>query len=213
MKQHAYIPAALILTGISAVITLLLLPSLPASIITRWAPDGTAVSEGPRYILLLTAGLPMLAIWLIARSPAIHPEGREFQKHRYAYGITMGFFLFFLIGIHWVIMLHNLGIQLPIPLLIKLLLGIALIITGLLLPNIPYGHSIGIRTPWSTEDRKNWEQTHRFAKLLFIIVGIIFLAMSPAGGRPSFWIGTASLILMVFALYYYSYKISQGDDH
>ncbi len=212
MKRNAIIPAVLILTGISTIITIILLPSLPSSIMTRWDTDGTSISEGSKYILILTALIPVLALWLISRSPSVHPEGREFQKHRYAYGLTMGFFLFFLIGIHWVILLYNLGIQLPIPLIIKLLLGLALIITGVLLPHIPYGHSVGIRTPWSVEDKENWEHTHRFGRLLFIITGVIFMVLSPAAGRISFWIGTASLVLMVFVLYFYSYKFSAGHS-
>ena len=54
------------------------------------------------------------------------------------------------------------------PTLVTAFLGIIFIILGNYLPKTHRNHTIGIRTPWTLSDDKNWYKTHRMAGKLWV---------------------------------------------
>lgn len=209
MTFRRFYLTAFVLIILSFAATAVLLPGLPSSVATRWTPDGTVLSSGSRFILLATAGLPLLSLWLIYKTPSVSPSGNTHKKHTYAYSITIGFFLFFLIGIHWVIVLFNFGIHIQTALAARLVIAMALFITGWVLPKIRFNHSVGIRTPWSINDETIWKKTHAAGRNLFYAAGGMFIVSSFFTGAAAFWIGAAALISVVVLLYLYSYILGK----
>ncbi len=209
MKQSASVSLFIILFLISCAATALVYFQLPEEVATRWGQEGEVISTGPRFTLVLTALLPLLTLWLIRRSPSVNPAGDGEVKHRKAYMLVIALFLFFLMGVHWLIILFNLGVIIRSDTIVKIVIGAVLIVIGRQLPRITYGESIGIRTPWSVYSSRNWEKTHRFGEKLFYLAGAGFLAISPLPGRSSFWIGTALILAAALLLYYYSYSLAK----
>ncbi len=209
MKFNRFFLIPVILLILSGAITLLFIPQLPETIATRWSPEGEVISEGPKFTLFLTAVLPLLALWLIYKSPSVNPAQKDAVKHKHAYIITIGFFLLFLIGIHWLIVFFNIGIILRTAVIAKILIGLALMLTGWFLPKIEFNNSVGIRTPWSTSDEIIWEKTHKAGGRLFFTAGVIFFISSFFEGRAAFWIGAVTLIGIVILLYLYSYMLDK----
>ncbi len=212
MKFSRYKGMLLAVILISAAATLVLLEQLPETIATRWTQNGEVTAEGPRMLAVLTSLLPLLAWWLIRQAPSVSSDQGDQVKHPRAYAVTIVFFLLLLIGIHWLIMLYNLGVVIRSDGLIKFGIAAALFLLARVLPSIKYGHSVGIRTPWSIASESNWRRTHRFASVLFYLTSAAFLAALPAGGRSSFWIGIGALLLTVMAVYLYSYFITPKEE-
>ena len=50
------------------------------------------------------------------------------------------------------------------------------------MPKTRQNYSIGIKLPWTLDDRDNWNKTHRLAGVLWIICGILLL-VSPFIGQ------------------------------
>ena len=68
-----------------------------------------------------------------------------------------------------------LGIDLSINLVMHLFLGLLLIIVGNYLPKSRQNYTIGIKLPWTLSDAENWNKTHRFAGILWMLCGLIAL--------------------------------------
>lgn len=67
------------------------------------------------------------------------------------------------------------GIDLSINMLGYLFLGTVFIIIGNYLPKSRQNYTIGIKIPWTLSDTENWNKTHRFAGILWMLCGIILL--------------------------------------
>ncbi|MCL2441646.1 MAG: SdpI family protein [Treponema sp.] len=73
------------------------------------------------------------------------------------------------------ILLTNLGIELPTVMIVLVLVGVMFIFFGNYMPKNKQNYSIGIRVSWTLNDPENWNKTHRMAGLLWIIGGVLFI--------------------------------------
>ncbi|MGZ3690011.1 MAG: SdpI family protein [Pseudobdellovibrio sp.] len=62
----------------------------------------------------------------------------------------------------------------------------------------------GFRLPWTLASDENWKQTHRFAGKVFVIAGLISLAVSVL--HPWFFVPIAALIAASIATTVFSYR-------
>ncbi len=199
----------LALIAVSTIATLAVYASLPQEAATKWTAEGEVLSSGPRYLLIITSLLPLAAVALISQSPMIRPGGAGYQKHARAYGVVISVFIIFLLGMHWVMVLFNLGFMVYTSQVVKLVIGSGFIAAGYGIPKIPYLYSMGIRTPWSLQSEKVWQKTHRLGGLLALLTGTVFLIGIFIEGRVPFLISTGTLIVSVVVIYLYSYMQSR----
>lgn len=68
-----------------------------------------------------------------------------------------------------------LGINLSINMMMHLFLGIIFIIIGNYLPKSRQNYTIGIKLPWTLSDTENWNKTHRFAGIVWVLCGVVSL--------------------------------------
>jgi uncharacterized membrane protein len=73
------------------------------------------------------------------------------------------------------ILLVNLGVALPIKMIVLILLGIVFIFVGNDLPKNKQNAMAGIRISWTFNNTENWNKTHRLAGVLWIIGGLLFI--------------------------------------
>ncbi len=71
-----------------------------------------------------------------------------------------------------------LGLNLSMNMLGNLFLGILFIVVGNYLPKSRQNYSIGIKLPWTLHDTDNWNRTHRFGGILWLLCGILLLINS-----------------------------------
>lgn len=57
----------------------------------------------------------------------------------------------------------------------NLFVGIVFIAVGNYMPKTRQNYTIGIKIPWALNDAENWNKTHRFAGLIWIICGVVLL--------------------------------------
>lgn len=68
-----------------------------------------------------------------------------------------------------------LGLAVSINMFGYLFLGIVFLVVGNYMPKSRQNYSIGIKLPWTLHDTENWNKTHRFAGVVWILCGIVLL--------------------------------------
>lgn len=56
-------------------------------------------------------------------------------------------------------------------------IGFAILVMGNYLPRCRYNFTMGIRTPWTLNDEKNWNKTHRIAGFFWTAGGILMVVL------------------------------------
>ena len=94
------------------------------------------------------------------------------------------------------------------PTLVTAFLGIIFIILGNYLPKTHRNHTIGIRTPWTLSDDKNWYKTHRMAGKLWVLGGLLILLESFVQVAMPYVMGVV-IAIMIIAPMIYSFLLSR----
>lgn len=68
-----------------------------------------------------------------------------------------------------------LGLQVSINMIGNLFLGIVFLVVGNYLPKTRQNYTIGIKIPWALNDVENWNKTHHFAGIVWIICGVVLI--------------------------------------
>ena len=104
------------------------------------------------------------------------------------------------------------GANIPIPMIVRILIGIILILGGNYLPKSRQNYTIGIKNPWTLSSSDNWNKTHRLAGYLWILGGIILTVSAFIATHNTFWSNSmptliiALLIIIPFLYSYFIYK-------
>lgn len=210
MNEKRLLVWLMVLISVSFIATLIVYALLPQEAATRWTAEGEVLSSGPRYQLIITALLPLAAVALISKAPMIRPGGEGYKKHTWAYGTVITVFIVFLLGMHWVMVLFNLGFMVHTSQVVKLVIAIGCFSAAYGIPKIPYLYSIGIRTPWSLQSEAVWQKTHRLGGMLALLTGAVFTAALAFDGRVPFLISITTLLVSIALIYLYSYMLSRA---
>jgi uncharacterized membrane protein len=203
MKHRALIFWGVV--AVSLIVTALAWDRLPETIDSHWNAAGEADGSSSKlWVLLISpavlAGMTGLALFL----PKIDPLRANIALFRnYFDGFILVLLLFFL-TVHVFIVLWNLGIRIPAYVIFPAGLGVILYAVGVLCGEAKRNWFIGIRTPWTLSSDAVWETTHRRARTLFRIAGVIVLA-SALLGRYAIYVVLAVILALVFYLVIYSY--------
>lgn len=68
-----------------------------------------------------------------------------------------------------------LGLSLSINMLGNMFLGIVFLVVGNYMPKTRQNYTIGIKIPWALNDVGNWNKTHHFAGVVWIICGVVLI--------------------------------------
>ena len=113
------------------------------------------------------------------------------------------------------VLFMNLGVNLPMQMIILSLMGVLFIFTGNYLPKNRQNYTVGIRLPWTLNSAENWNKTHRMASVLFIIGGMLFIitAFLPLKNVVGILIILTIVIITVIVPALYSYSIHVKDKN
>ena len=83
-----------------------------------------------------------------------------------------------------------------------LIVGVLIIFSGNYLPKSRQNYTIGIRLPWTLSDENNWNKTHQFAGIVWVVCGFILIG-SALLSIPYIIFGL--IVVMILAPIFYSY--------
>jgi uncharacterized membrane protein len=149
-------------------------------------PDEAPFARPMAAFLLPTAALvtDLLLRGLIARHPI---EGAGSPDMLATYDAVMLRLMLFLMGVHVTLLAGLLDLLRDRPWgsrIVPLLLGLAMIGIGNLLPRTRPNLAIGIRTSRTLSDRAWWAQTHRIAGYMLVALGVVVALAALTLPRP-----------------------------
>ena len=180
---------------------LLLWNRLPEQMPTHWNAQG--VTDGWSSKPFAVFGLPgilLAAQWLCVLGTSADPKKANHPE-------KVLHLVLWIIPVLSVVLLSityavALGKQVRIEVILPVLIGLIFTIIGNYMPKCRQNYTIGIKIPWTLESEENWNKTHRFAGILWVICGIAIMFSGIFGGV---WIFLGVVILMVAAPVIYSY--------
>ncbi len=189
----------------TAAITALLFPRLPARVPIHFDVHGVADGFASRAIgawlmpaaTLLTWATVRYGRWLVPRG-----ERERLDKSPTA---LVGLVVVGLLSALQLLMLRA-ALQPGGRLLgLVVLLSIAWLALGLVMPRVRRNPFIGVRTPWTLTSDENWAQTHRFAGFTFVGSALLGLALEVLFGTAP---AVVVLVLGALAPVFYSWRLA-----
>ena len=212
-KNKKEIVLTTLLTFIPLIIGLLLWNRLPEMIPVHFGIDGQPDNYYPKLkaVCLLGLFLPLLHILCIFGTMS-DPKRNNISKKVF----NLVLWITPIVGALMSVMTYGsaLGLKVDVVAITSLLIGIVFIILGNYLPKCRQNYTVGIKIPWTLNDKDNWDKTHRFAGYVYIIAGIIMICSMFLKGKIlifSYFINIfiASLLPVVYS--YILYRKSLTD--
>lgn len=153
---------------------LLLWNQLPDQIPTHFASDNTPDQYMSKAFVVFAVPVILLLLHLLC----LYMSGTDTKKQIfYAKYFSLLIWAVPMITLFMYISTYSvaLGYDINIALAASILIGVIFIIIGCYMPRFVPNTSIGIKTVWTVKSEKNWIMTHRFASILWIIGGIVFI--------------------------------------
>ena len=148
---------------------------IPQTIPTHYNFQGTADAWGDKSMLLwMIPGLSLFLYLLLLVIPLIDPK-KQFETMGNKYFTIRLIVQGLISSLCIIIVLAALNTQLNFTNVMIPVLAFFFILLGYFLPGVKSNYFVGIRTPWTLNDEKNWEQTHRLGGWVFMIGGAVML--------------------------------------
>ena len=106
-----------------------------------------------------------------------------------------------------------LGFDFNIGLWVSVMVGALFIFIGNYLGKIKSNWFMGIRLPWTLSSEENWNKTHRFSGLVYILAGFLMMMMGliPLGFRLYLFIFVLVLLVVLPVGYSFLLFRKSGD--
>ncbi len=176
MKTKTVLIINLFLAAAMAAIGVILQPRFPELMATHWGSAGEVNGYGSHFVgiwlmPLMVAGLTLLLVFI----PLIDPKRVNIEKFRGSYNLFILLFGFYMLYIHLLTLLWNLGWHFNFTTYMLPAFGIFEIFLGQMVRKAKQNYFIGIRTPWTLQDERVWDETHRQGGIAFTLSGVIAL--------------------------------------
>lgn len=188
----------------------LLWNQLPDPMASHWNASDQVDGYMSKFWGVFMMPLFLLGLFLIFLViPIIDPLKANIAKFRDTFNLFITFITGFMVYVHALTLLWNLGYtDLGIGKAMLPAIGLLFIVIGSMLRKAKRNWFIGIRTPWTLSSDSVWEEVHRVGGILFMISGALAVIGGFFGGMFAFWsimiptFGTAIfLVVYSFVLY------------
>jgi uncharacterized membrane protein len=164
--------------------------------------------EGLFLLPLMTIGL----IALFALIPRIEPRKLNLERSRRAYIAIWTGVLGMMAVVHALVVLSALGRDVAVSIIVPVIIGVLMMITGNYLGKVRSNFFVGVRTPWTLSSELSWNKSNRLGGWLFVIWGLV-IVLSAVIGKPSLTyrviLAGAGVLIVVTTLY--SYLVWKAD--
>lgn len=149
--------------------------SLPERVPVHWNYKGEIDNWGSKFsLLLLLFMLPVLTYGILIAASKIDPKKRISLMGRKFYELKFFLVLFMSLLATFIVYITK-NQSFSHPGLMYVAVGVLLIVFGNYFKVIQPNYFIGIRTPWTLENKQVWKATHAFAGKLWLAAGFIFI--------------------------------------
>ncbi|MGS0763518.1 SdpI family protein [Syntrophomonas curvata] len=185
---------------------MLVYPHLPAQVPGHWNIHGEIDAYYPRWFgaffePLLAIGLYLLMLFM----PLIDPRRDNYARFTGAYTFMRWLLVLFL-GILWVVTVTvALGYPVNVALAVKAAVAVLLIVIGNFMGQFRHNYFVGIKNPWTLANEEVWYRTHRMAARIWVLGGLLCLAMSFFQTPWAAYVYLGSVLIMVIMPTIYSY--------
>ncbi len=180
---------------------------LPDPMASHWGVNDEVNGTVSRFwgaFLMPVIALAMLGLFLLL--PSIDPLRANIARFRGVFNLFIAFILAFLLYIHVLTLVWNLGNHnFRMSTAVVPAIGLLFILAGVLIRSAKRNFFIGIRTPWTLSSDRVWDQTHRLGAVLFIACGILALFGGLFPGAAAFLIVIVPILVCTLVLVVYSY--------
>lgn len=180
---------------------------LPDPMASHWGANDQVNGSISRFwgaFLMPMIALAMLGLFLLL--PSIDPLKANIARFRGVFNLFIAFILAFLLYIHVLTLVWNLGNHnFRMSTAIVPAMGLLFILVGVLLRKAKRNFFIGIRTPWTLSSDRVWDQTHRLGSVLFVACGVLSLFGLLFPGETAFLMVIVPILVCTLVLLVYSY--------
>jgi uncharacterized membrane protein len=180
--------------------------TLPEKVPTHWNYKGEVDKWGDRYSLIaLLFFLPVLTYVLMLVIPKIDPKKKIEQMGGKYYQLKF-ILVLFMSTLAFIILYISVNQFTSSPNLIFIPIGVVFIALGNYFKVIQPNYFIGIKTPWTLENKEVWKLTHILAGKLWIIGGLLIVLGSLTIDKSVFiyvFIVTIAILTIVPVIYSY----------
>ncbi|MFZ5897721.1 MAG: SdpI family protein [Bacillota bacterium] len=139
--------------------------------------------------------------------PLIDPWRRNYARFDGVYRLLRWLTVLFMSGVCAISRAEALGYDVDAVLLLDAGTALLFIVIGNVMGQIRPNFFVGIRVPWTLADGEVWRRTHRLAARVWVLGGLVCLALAPVQAPWSPHAFVACLIVMGLAPVIYSYAI------
>lgn len=203
----------LILIAAATIAGLLLWDQFPEQMASHWNENDQVDGYMPKFwgvFLMPLVTLGMFLLFLVI--PNIDPLKANIAQFRDTFNLFVAFIIGFMIYVHALTLLWNLGYTgLRLSQAMLPAMGLLFIVIGSLLRKAKRNFFIGIRTPWTLSSDYVWDKTHQLGAILFVVSGVLAVIGGFFGGMVAFWMLFVPLIGSTIFLLVYSYVLYQRE--
>jgi uncharacterized membrane protein len=173
--------------------------TLPDKVPTHWNYKGEVDDWGGKFSLIgLLFMLPVLVYIIMLVAPKIDPKKRIALMGGKWYQLKFLLVLFMSLLAMFIIFITK-NQSFSSPNLIYIIIGVLFVVLGNYFKVIQPNYFIGIRTPWTLENKEVWKVTHAFAGKLWVVGGLVIVL----GGlifEESFFSIASLVIILILAI-------------
>ncbi|NOX71827.1 MAG: SdpI family protein [Candidatus Micrarchaeota archaeon] len=195
--------AGIIIT--SLIISVYFYPALPEKFASHWNAKGEVNGYVDRFWGAFA--MPMLLIFFSAlfyAIPKIDPKKANIMKMGKYYEIIVLAIMLFLLYLHILTIMWNIGIRLQIGQMVMPAVGVLFFVIGKIMPEFKQNWFMGIRTPWTLSSKSVWAKTHKLGGRLFMVSGVVAVT-GMFFERAAIWFVLAPIVISAATLFIYSY--------
>lgn len=176
MKKYGW---SYLLIALSVLIGVFAYPYLPDQMPMHWNIHGEVDGYWDKQYAAFFPPLLMIVLMaLFIFMPRIDPKKENYKKFSGSYTIFITIMNVFFLLLQSMTISYGLGVNIDISLVVNLGIGLLFIVLGNYLPRIKHNYFIGVRTPWTLANEKTWRKTHQLSGKLFVMAGILLVAIS-----------------------------------
>ncbi|MFH0892166.1 MAG: SdpI family protein [Candidatus Falkowbacteria bacterium] len=180
----------------------------PERVPMHWNAAGEIDGWGSRWVGAFLIPIVILGMYLLFLGiPYLDPKKDRYEQFRKVYHVFKGFIVTFMAIIYFLTSFSALGGDINIGLWVPGMVGVLFILLGNYMGKIKPNWFMGIRTPWTLSSEEVWNKTHRFGGKIFMLAGLVFLAMNwmPVSWRAPLFM--ADMIFILLGTVVYSYVV------
>ena len=164
------------ITLISFFIGWYLYPLLPATVASHWGMNGEVNGHMTKFWGLFFVPFMMIFMSLLLfLLPKIDPLKENIALFQKSYNAIIAGIIVFLFYIHLLTVFWNLGYHFDIGKMIVFPIAFLLYMLGALMPKMKQNWFMGIRTPWTLESARVWDETHVWGGKMYRYSAIVAL--------------------------------------